>query len=104
MPSLRAPLCALLSGAIAASASASANDVSLASRDGVATWTLSSRAAGAADAHIGAVHVAARVPGDVHDDLERAGLLPDLWVADNSTSQPWHCTSAPARAGLLQHA
>jgi hypothetical protein len=33
--------------------------------------------------------VPALVPGDVNDDLQRAGLLPDLWVGDNCLEAPW---------------
>lgn len=33
--------------------------------------------------------IPARVPGDVHDDLERAGRLPDLWYATQSTQAQW---------------
>lgn len=33
--------------------------------------------------------ISARVPGDVHDDLERAGRLPDLWYSTQSTQAHW---------------
>jgi beta-mannosidase len=64
-------------------------DIPLSSDGGIANWTLSSAPAGAADQHISTVSVPALVPGDVNDDLERSGHLPDLWVADNSVDVPW---------------
>jgi|EP01046_Picozoa_sp_COSAG06_P042613 hypothetical protein len=74
---------------LAAGARGATHDVSLSSASGAARWTLSSQPAGAADEHIGMISIAAAVPGDVGDDLERAGVLPDLWVADNSLELPW---------------
>ena len=46
-------------------------------------WTLSSLS----DVGHPPVHVAAMVPNDICDDLERAGVLPDLWYGLNSMNR-----------------
>ena len=68
--------CCVSGGEAQTTASPAVEDVPLDSSAGVASWTLSSTPVGAADSHIGSVSVPALVPGDVGDDLERAGNVP----------------------------
>ena len=75
----------------ATATSSSVADISLTSAAGV-DWTLfsGSQSSAAESAEpVGAVAVPALVPGDVNDDLQNAGVLPDLFVADNCLETPW---------------